>query len=94
MFEQEFAEEERCDCADRSWYGPTHDTQCPAHIAVYGASRPTVERNSKPVPYWLDTLLDIKRMAEKSGDREADPFALLNLIACEVRRAINKATNQ
>jgi hypothetical protein len=30
LFEQEIAAEEVCDCADRSWYGPYHDTQCPA----------------------------------------------------------------
>jgi hypothetical protein len=47
-----------------------------------------------PIPYWLDTLLDIKRLAGKSGDHEADPFALLDLIADEVRTAINKATRQ
>jgi len=29
-FEQEIADERVCDCADRSWYGPYHDTQCPA----------------------------------------------------------------
>ncbi len=34
MFEQEIAEEANCDCSDRSWYGPYHDTQCPAGIAA------------------------------------------------------------
>jgi hypothetical protein len=34
MFEQEIAEEANCDCGDRSWYGPYHDTQCPAGIAA------------------------------------------------------------
>jgi len=34
MFEQEVAEEVGCDCADRSGYGPDHDTQCPAGIAA------------------------------------------------------------
>lgn len=29
-FEQEIADERFCDCADRSWYGAYHDTQCPA----------------------------------------------------------------
>jgi hypothetical protein len=51
-----------------------------------------VSNSTEPVPYWLDAFLDIKRMAEKSGDHEADPFALLDLIAHEARAAINKAT--
>jgi hypothetical protein len=58
LFEQELTEEERCDCADRSWYGPYHETQCPAHIAVYGASRPTVERNSKPIGLVASRMAD------------------------------------
>jgi len=36
----------------------------------------------------FDVLLDIKRLAEKSGDHEADPFALLDSIADRVRTAI------
>jgi hypothetical protein len=40
----------------------------------------------------LDALLSIKRLAGKSGDHEADPFALLDLIAYEARAAINHAT--
>jgi hypothetical protein len=47
---------------------------------------------AKPIPHWLDALLDIKRLAEKSGDHEADPFALLDLIADETRAAISQAT--
>jgi hypothetical protein len=91
MFEQELAEDEDCDCADRSWYGPHHDTQCPVRIRA--DSRQTEGSDSaKPVPDWLDALLDIKSMAGKSGDHEADPFALLDLIADRVRAAINKAT--
>jgi hypothetical protein len=43
-------------------------------------------------PQSLDALLDIKRLAEKSGDHEADPFALLDLIAGMARAAINTAT--
>jgi precorrin-3B methylase len=42
----------------------------------------------------LDVLLDIKRLAEKSGDHEADPFALLDLIAYKTRAAINNAIKQ
>ena len=40
----------------------------------------------------LDTLLNIKRLAGKSCGHEADPFALLELIASESLAAINKAT--
>ena len=37
---------------------------------------PTVEiRRREADPYWLDALLDIKRLAGKSGDHEADPLA-------------------
>jgi hypothetical protein len=39
----------------------------------------------------LDALLDIKRLAEKSGDHETDPFALLDLIAERARSAITRA---
>jgi hypothetical protein len=28
-FQWEVSREELCDCADRSWYGDYHDTQCP-----------------------------------------------------------------
>jgi hypothetical protein len=38
VFEQELAEEEPCDCGDRSWYGPYHDTQCPVSVALHPAS--------------------------------------------------------
>jgi hypothetical protein len=98
LFEQEVAEEERCDCTDRSWYGVFHDTQCPLSIKAEAASRQPEATRGKPIrggdPYWLDALLNVKRMAEKSGDHEADPFALLDLIAYEARAAINKATKQ
>jgi hypothetical protein len=43
-------------------------------------------------PALLDALLNIKRLAEKSGDHEADPFALLDLIAGEVHTALAQAT--
>jgi hypothetical protein len=56
--------------------------------------RTEISQSAKPVPYWLDALLDIKRIAEKSGDHEADPFALLDLIAYEARAAINKAMKE
>ena len=39
----------------------------------------------------FDALLDIKRLAEKSGDDEADPYALLDLIADRVQTAIAQA---
>jgi hypothetical protein len=93
MFEQELAEDEGCDCADRSWYGPYHDTQCPAGIKADATRSQTEGSNSaKPAPDWLDALLNVKRLAGKSGDHEADPFALLDLIADEVRAAIAQAT--
>jgi hypothetical protein len=53
-----------------------------------------VSKSGKPVPRWLDALLDIKRVAEKSGDHEADPFALLDIIADKARTAITKATKE
>ena len=36
----------------------------------------------------LDALLDIKRLAGKSGDAEVDPFTLLDMIADRTRAAI------
>ncbi len=42
----------------------------------------------------LDTLLDIKRLAGKSGDQDADPFALLDLIADKALTAIHRATKE
>jgi hypothetical protein len=43
---------------------------------------------------WIEALLNIKRMAGKSGDHEADPFALLDLISDEVRRVLAKSTRK
>jgi len=95
MFETELAEEERCNCANRSWYGPHHDTQCPVRLKVDAPSAQAGTSDAaKPVPYWLDALLDIKRMAEKSGDHEADPWALLDLIADKARASINQAIKE
>jgi hypothetical protein len=51
-------------------------------------------RKLKVHQHLLDALLDIKRLAEKSGDYEADPFALLDLIADEARAAINLAKQE
>jgi hypothetical protein len=45
-------------------------------------------------PKLLDALLDIKRLAGKSGDHEADPFALLDLIAGYALAAIHLATKE
>jgi hypothetical protein len=39
----------------------------------------------------IDSLLDIKRLAEKSGDAETDPFALLDIIAADARAALASA---
>jgi hypothetical protein len=47
LFEQENAHEEDCDCTDRSWYGPYHDTQCPARPASKGVSLPTTPEKSQ-----------------------------------------------
>jgi hypothetical protein len=49
-------------------------------------------RSAKPPVDLLDALLNIKRLAGKSGDHESDPFALLDLIADEARAAIQQAT--
>ncbi len=45
-------------------------------------------------PELLDALLNIKRLAGKSGDHEADPFALLDLIAHEALTVIHHATRE
>jgi hypothetical protein len=42
-------------------------------------------------PALLDALLDIKRLAGKSGDHEADPFTLLDLIADIALTALSNA---
>jgi len=42
----------------------------------------------------LDALLNIKRRAEKAGDGDADPYALLDLIADESRTVINHANEE
>ena len=42
----------------------------------------------------LDALFDIKHLAEKSGDSETDPYALLDMIAHEARTALVNATSQ
>jgi len=47
LFNQETADEEFCDCADRSWYGAYHDTQCPVRP---GSPPPlSASENSQPV---------------------------------------------
>jgi hypothetical protein len=40
-------------------------------------------------PKLLAALFRVKRLAEKSGDDETDPFALLDLIAHDVRNALS-----
>lgn len=37
-FEAELAEDELCDCSERSWYGPYHDAQCPVSVAGHPTS--------------------------------------------------------
>jgi hypothetical protein len=95
LFEQEIAAERACHCSDRSWYGTHHDTQCPLSAACNGTSKKTRSTEGEnSIPRCLDALLDIKRLAGKSGDHEADPWALLDLIAYEVRAAIAQITPQ
>jgi len=45
-------------------------------------------------PRLLNAFLNIKRLAGKSGDHEACPFALLDLIAREALAAISHATER
>lgn len=56
------------------------------------ADEEEANRSAEPPADLLDTLLNIKILAQKSGDHEADPFALLDLIAGEVQSALAKAT--
>jgi hypothetical protein len=46
------------------------------------------------MPALLDALYDIKRLAGKSGDHEADPFALLDLIADMALTAIHQVNQR
>jgi len=60
-------------------------------VAFVDAAWPGAKSNARLIassPTLLDALLDIKRLAEKSGDHEADPLALLDLIAQRTRFAI------
>ncbi len=64
-------------------------------VAFIDAAWPTAKTNANLIaklPELLDALLNVKRLAEKSGDHEADPFALLDLIADEARAVLAKAT--
>jgi len=93
MFEQEVAGEMDCDCGDRSWYGKHHNSQCPVSLA--GNARSGEDRTNDAahaLTRLLDALLNIKRLAQKSGDHEADPFALLDLISYEAQSALAKVT--
>lgn len=83
-----------CDLLHFARYQPRMDAGAiHAHaLGMFEQELAEGSNSAKPVPDWLDALLDIKRMAGKSGDHEADPFALLDLIADRVRAAINKAT--
>ena len=60
-------------------------------VAFVEAIWPNARGNARliaSVPVLFDALLDIKRLAGKSGDDEADPFALLDLIAERARAAL------
>jgi hypothetical protein len=66
-------------------------------VAFIEAIWPNARANARLVaasPKLLDALLNIKRLAEKSGDHEADPFALLDLIAHEARATIQHETQE
>jgi hypothetical protein len=66
-------------------------------VAFIEANWPGTRSNARFIasaPVQFDALLDIKRLAEKSRDDEANPFALLDLIAQRARDAIAKATEQ
>jgi hypothetical protein len=45
-------------------------------------------------PTLLEALLNIRNLAQKSRDCDADPFALLDLIACEAMDAIHCAVRE
>jgi hypothetical protein len=63
-------------------------------VAFVEAIWPGAKANARLIaasPKMLDALFDIKRLAEKSGDHEADPWALLDLIAADARAAIHLA---
>lgn len=66
-------------------------------VAFVEAIWPNARPNARLIaasPKLLDALLNIKRLAGKSGDDEADPFALLSLIASEALAAIHYATKE
>lgn len=44
------------------------------------------------MPGMLNALLDIKRLAGKSGDDESDPFTLLDLISNQVQSILAKVS--
>ena len=66
-------------------------------VAFVDAAWPRAKSNARLIAYspsLLGALLDIKRLAEKSGDHEADPFALLDLIAVKARSAVHHAIEE
>ena len=50
------------------------------------------DHSAGPTVRLLDALLNIKRLAGKSGDQEVDPFTLLDLISDEVQNVLAKTT--
>lgn len=86
-----------CDLLHLTRYHPRMDAAAIHAHALNMFEQELAEENNRdctdrsppsPLPEWLDVLLNIKRLAEKSGDYEADPFALLDLIAGEVHAAL------
>jgi hypothetical protein len=63
-FEQEIAEE-LCDCAERSWYGSYHDTQCPAHRSAStskGGPLPSFTKTDgyRNAVFWIDNRFQVE----------------------------------
>jgi hypothetical protein len=66
-------------------------------VAFIEAIWPGAKANARLIaasPKLLDALLNIKRLAGKSGDHGSCPFALLDLIADEARAAFHHATKE
>jgi hypothetical protein len=66
----------------------TDDPDCIERRSEWDIIRPVLAES----PKMLNTLLNIKRLAESSDDDGYDPHALLDLIACEARAAVAKAS--
>jgi hypothetical protein len=66
-------------------------------VALVEDIEPQARHNARLIassPKLLDALLNIKRIAGKSGDSDIDPYALLDLIAAEALSALTHATSK